>query len=655
MFEVLADLQADSIDSISGLNTNEPVHPSLTSLNPFLGNSKTPALGLVDNFSDLNINSLTDISLIYPVEEAGCLVEDQLTRFATQPEFYDQFGLAFGENYNQEIAESIRQSLAQGDFSQLPKVEIISSDILGNANGAYANSVQTIFLSDQFVKTHNIEEIAGVLTEEIGHYIDSQINRFDAAGDEGDIFSHLVQGKLLPDEKLALLKLEDDSGVITVGGQNILIEKSQSSDLNGDRRDDLVLRAPDGNIDGWLLNSQGKATSPHRIGFADNSWSVVGIGDLNGDGRDDLVLRAPDGNIDGWLLNSQGKATSPHRIGFADNSWSVVGIGDLNGDGRDDLVLRAPDGNIDGWLLNSQGKATSPHRIGFADNSWSVVGIGDLNGDGRDDLVLRAPDGNIDGWLLNSQGKATSPHRIGFADNSWSVVGIGDLNGDGRDDLVLRAPDGNIDGWLLNSQGKATSPHRIGFADNSWSVVGESGYYRELSSLTDNDWNYQSRDNLFFDGNLQNGESLASVKQIYSDLSNGIFGSYKVMTAGYKDTTNYDGIHYGIDMGSTAGNTVKTVIGGTATLIQNISGNYFIGIKGDDGNLWIYGHLKNYTNGIVGKRVEAGSIIGTVFDGASYQGYWMYPHTHLEVHKGHNYNQANSISPLQAYWKWRNR
>ncbi|MBD2203612.1 peptidoglycan DD-metalloendopeptidase family protein [Calothrix sp. FACHB-1219] len=185
-----------------------------------------------------------------------------------------------------------------------------------------------------------------------------------------------------------------------------------------------------------------------------------------------------------------------------------------------------------------------------------------------------------------------------------------------------------------------------------------AGYYRELSTLSDADWKYQSRDNLFFDGNTQNGESLTSVKQIYSDLSNGIFGSYKAMTAGYFDTTNYSGTHYGIDMAGLAGNQVKTVVGGKTRIIGPTTGNFFIGVEGDDGNLWIYGHLENYSVDI-GKRVEAGTIIGTVFDGAylnpDKKTGWMNQHLHLEVHKGHTYNRDNSISPIQAYWKLRNR
>ncbi len=51
-----------------------------------------------------------------------------------------------------------------------------------------------IYLSREFITTHqdDIGAIAGVVLEEIGHYIDSQINQSDAIGDEGELFSNLV-------------------------------------------------------------------------------------------------------------------------------------------------------------------------------------------------------------------------------------------------------------------------------------------------------------------------------------------------------------------------------------------------------------------------------------------------------------------------------
>ncbi|MEG4518666.1 PA14 domain-containing protein, partial [Microcoleus sp. AT9b-C5] len=214
----------------------------------------------------------------------------------------------------------------------------------------------------------------------------------------------------------------------------------------------------------------------------------------------------------------------------------------------------------------------------------------------------------------------------------------------------------NFEGGYITFNGQTATVHRPTPPVQSQPDPGVGGggkYYPDLASLTKANWNYQSKDNLFFDGQTGNGESLPSVKQVYSDLSNGIFGSYKAMTAGYFDTTNYSGLHYGIDMAGLAGNSVKTVVGGTTTRVQNIAGNYFIGVRGDDGNLWIYGHLEKYSVGI-GQRIEAGTTIGTVFDGAYLGNYWMFPHLHLEVHQGHTYNQAKSISPVEAYWKLRN-
>jgi len=145
--------------------------------------------------------------------------------------------------------------------------------------------------------------------------------------------------------------------------------------------------------------------------------------------------------------------------------------------------------------------------------------------------------------------------------------------------------------------------------------VVSGSYYPELSVLTKSDWNQQSQDNLFFDGNLRNGESRTEVKQIFSDLYGDIFNAYIPMTAGYFDPTNYSGTHYGIDFNANQGTQVRAVVGGTIVNVQpeEYQGrkNYFVGVKGDDGKLWIYGHLDGqYISN--GKRVEAGTAIGQI-------------------------------------------
>ena len=104
----------------------------------------------------------------------------------------------------------------------------------------------------------------------------------------------------------------------------------------------------------------------------------MGIGDLNGDKRDDVIVRLPDGNVDVWLVDAQGKGTTPTRVGWADPAAKIVGIGDLNGDKRDDVIVRLPDGNVDVWLVDAQGKGTTPTRVGWADPAASFQVVTDL-------------------------------------------------------------------------------------------------------------------------------------------------------------------------------------------------------------------------------------------------------------------------------------
>ncbi|MFM6673024.1 MAG: calcium-binding protein, partial [Dolichospermum sp.] len=81
--------------------------------------------------------------------------------------------------------------------------------------------------------TSTAEAISAVLLEEIGHYVDAQINLSDSAGDEGAIFAALVQGNSLDTTTLQALKAEDDHATITVNGQNIQVEQQNFTGTNG--------------------------------------------------------------------------------------------------------------------------------------------------------------------------------------------------------------------------------------------------------------------------------------------------------------------------------------------------------------------------------------------------------------------------------------
>ncbi|MGI0481985.1 beta strand repeat-containing protein [Geminocystis sp. CENA526] len=148
----------------------------------------------------------------------------QLTQFANSPSFWTDFELIFGSNFNQTVAQDIRSQWLNGNFSNLPKIEVISSDILGNALGGYASSNNTIYLSKSFISNATQAQINAVLLEEIGHFIDAQVNLIDTVGDEGELFSAIVRGVTLSEQELSRIRNENDHKTITINGQDINIE-----------------------------------------------------------------------------------------------------------------------------------------------------------------------------------------------------------------------------------------------------------------------------------------------------------------------------------------------------------------------------------------------------------------------------------------------
>jgi Ca2+-binding RTX toxin-like protein len=155
---------------------------------------------------------------------------NQLADFANSDNFWEIFNLAFGTQYDLTLAQLLRSQWQNGIFSQLPQVEVISSSILGYARGAYASSNNTIYLSDRFIAESNNYDLAAVVLEEIGHFVDSLVNQKDTSGDEGELFSDLVRDIRISNSELQRLTAEDDTTTIIIGAQTLTVEQS-SSDL----------------------------------------------------------------------------------------------------------------------------------------------------------------------------------------------------------------------------------------------------------------------------------------------------------------------------------------------------------------------------------------------------------------------------------------
>src|SRR5919199_523158 len=173
---------------------------------------------------------LLDESAQFTWDEATSRTRRLLNAIATDEEFLTKATLAFGDGFDTEKLEGLRQQWAAGEFEAFPAIEIRSAAEINGANGAFSADTNMIYLSREYIEQNvvNSQAIANVLLEEIGHSVDSQINVSDAPGDEGAIFSALAQGVQLDEATLQSLKVENDTATITLDGQVIQIEQADS-------------------------------------------------------------------------------------------------------------------------------------------------------------------------------------------------------------------------------------------------------------------------------------------------------------------------------------------------------------------------------------------------------------------------------------------
>jgi RHS repeat-associated protein len=188
-------------------------------LNSFVAEAAIPPM-----IDPLRQNIATSLQRTQPLEQPAfnnqltttiALAQEKLTSFFEQPDVTNQLTLAFGQGIDADLAKSVSQ--------KLPNIQVVADSVLGKANGAYALTSNTIFLSQSLVERGNQQEIVAVLLEEIGHSIDGYLNTQDAAGDEGEIFAKLVNGQL-NNENYQEMLTEDDHNQIIWNGQVVAVE-----------------------------------------------------------------------------------------------------------------------------------------------------------------------------------------------------------------------------------------------------------------------------------------------------------------------------------------------------------------------------------------------------------------------------------------------
>ena len=202
-----------------------------------------------------------------------------------------------------------------------------------------------------------------------------------------------------------------------------------AGDFDGDGRDDLLLRD---SIDGVFiyyemrLGEEDASPILHRgLGLTqDLSFQVIAAADLNGDGRDDVLLRrAHRGRWIHYEMSREGGTFRATRL-TQNLLYEFAGIGDLDGDGDHDLLLRhVGDGE---WLqyLMTDSTGNGFRDFGMSnDLSHDLVAVADFDGDGRGTALLR--DSQLGDWISYDVGTVRS-ERLLLAgietDVAWSTV-----------------------------------------------------------------------------------------------------------------------------------------------------------------------------------------------------------------------------------------
>jgi|GEM_PF-4267850 len=180
-------------------------------------------------------------------------------------EFHRVLQAAFGD-YDRGAAESLRHKALQGDFDWLPEVRLMTASD-GRVRGAYAGGSGTVYLEDSAVA--DPATALRVLSEELGHHLETLVRQGDAAGDEGAIFSRLLLGEELSAGELADLQGEQDHGTIAGAGGSASVEFNLITDA-WDWTVDTVTSVGEAVVD------FGSDSADNVVGFFTNTADTVG-------------------------------------------------------------------------------------------------------------------------------------------------------------------------------------------------------------------------------------------------------------------------------------------------------------------------------------------------------------------------------------------
>jgi RTX calcium-binding nonapeptide repeat (4 copies)/FG-GAP-like repeat len=423
---------------------------------------------LSENFSDSQ-QSESNINLQQALSYALLSLSD----FANGANFWSILNLAFGKDFDSFVAEEIRQTMGEETFSP-PEIVIVDSLVLGSALGAFSSEDNTIYLNQILLESGDIYGINATIIEEIGHWIDNQINGQDTAGDEGAIFRLLVSNTEIPYAVEIGLKTKNDAANIVVEGKKIQVEQQNFTGTSVN--DTLIGSAGSDSIYGLRGADLIYGGAGNDVIYGYNEFTGLGSDKFTEpdgiDGND--IIYGEDGNdtIFGDAINT---ITAFGAIGLGDdfidggngNDKIDGGNGDdslFGGDGNDGISGGYGNDYIDGGAGDDQyASFISPSYLNGGNGNDTIIGgLGSdiLNGGNDNDVLigvdLITPNQDIlsiddliggagsDIFVLGDQ---YSSYYINYNENGSNVSGYARINDFGNNDKVVLS--GNVNKYLI--------------------------------------------------------------------------------------------------------------------------------------------------------------------------------------------------------------
>ena len=328
--------------------------------------------------STINLNIVSSSESVLEIAQHRAITS--LLEFAKTHDFQDIMNFAFGQN---AFGYTQFQSDWLAGHVHFPTIEILTADQLDGAYGAFSQETGHIYLAQELLNPSMIQLATDVLLEEYGHFVDNQLNLVDSQGDEGAIFSALVQGKTLSAEQLQQLQAEDDSAAIYVDGQSIQVEQANISGSGGYEGSNQTIK----------LDSQGGGTAT----FFYEHYSIPDQFIIRYEGKELLNTGFVGGSRSGTIQIPKGNSDELQVIVATNNTgtaWNYHVETSANGSTVDGLNIN------DAYAAVNSGsgqKATIKFSVTLskASNVETTVHYSTLRGTAYDIATYKIVDGHI--------------------------------------------------------------------------------------------------------------------------------------------------------------------------------------------------------------------------------------------------------------------